>query len=71
MHWRARKRYEDNAKAKYADSHEIWFNPTLNRYITLPNHPGAMPEGTLRAILGLQAGTAEISALTNLPTYTN
>lgn len=32
-------------------SHEIWFNPALNRYTTIPNHPGDMPEGTLRAIL--------------------
>jgi predicted RNA binding protein YcfA (HicA-like mRNA interferase family) len=38
-----------------AGSHEIWFNPTLNRYTTIPNHPGDMPEGTLRAILK-QAG---------------
>lgn len=36
-------------------SHEIWFNSTTNRYTTIPNHPGAMPEGTLRAILK-QAG---------------
>ena len=36
-------------------SHEIWFNPALNRYTTIPNHPGDMPEGTLRAILK-QAG---------------
>ena len=36
-------------------SHEIWFNPATNRYTTIPNHPGAMPEGTLRAILK-QAG---------------
>ena len=36
-------------------SHEIWFNPTLSRYTTIPNHPGDMPEGTLRAILK-QAG---------------
>lgn len=34
-----------------AGSHEIWFNPTTQRYTTLPNHPGDMPEGTLRAIL--------------------
>ena len=34
-----------------AGSHEIWFNPETNRYTTLPNHPGDMPEGTLRAIL--------------------
>jgi predicted RNA binding protein YcfA (HicA-like mRNA interferase family) len=38
-----------------AGSHEIWFNPNLNRYTTIPNHPGDMPEGTLRAILK-QAG---------------
>jgi predicted RNA binding protein YcfA (HicA-like mRNA interferase family) len=35
-----------------AGSHEIWFNPALNR---IPNHPGDMPEATLRAILK-QAG---------------
>src|SRR3954447_2646750 len=34
-----------------AGSHEIWFNPNTNRYTTVPNHPGDMPEGTLRAIL--------------------
>ena len=38
-----------------AGSHEIWFNPAVNRYTTIPNHPGDMPEGTLRAILK-QAG---------------
>ena len=38
-----------------AGSHEIWYNPTTNRYTTIPNHPGDMPEGTLRAILK-QAG---------------
>lgn len=38
-----------------AGSHEIWYNPTSDRYTTLPNHPGDMPEGTLRAILK-QAG---------------
>lgn len=38
-----------------AGSHEIWFNPASNRYTTVPNHPGDMPEGTLRAILR-QAG---------------
>ena len=36
-------------------SHEIWFNPATRRYTTIPNHPGDMPEGTLRAILK-QAG---------------
>ncbi|WP_404789024.1 type II toxin-antitoxin system HicA family toxin [Altericista sp. CCNU0014] len=34
-----------------AGSHEIWFNADTNRYTTIPNHPGDMPEGTLRAIL--------------------
>ena len=32
-----------------------WFNPETHRYTTIPNHPGDMPEGTLRAILR-QAG---------------
>lgn len=32
-------------------SHEIWFNPVSNKYTTIPNHPGEMPEGTLRAII--------------------
>jgi predicted RNA binding protein YcfA (HicA-like mRNA interferase family) len=34
-----------------AGSHEIWFNPKTNLYVTIANHPGDMPEGTLRAIL--------------------
>ncbi len=34
-----------------AGSHEIWFNSKTGRYTTIPNHPGDMPEGTLRAIL--------------------
>jgi predicted RNA binding protein YcfA (HicA-like mRNA interferase family) len=34
-----------------AGSHEIWYNPHTNRYTTIPNHTGDMPEGTLRAIL--------------------
>ena len=38
-----------------AGSHEIWRNESTNKYTTLPNHPGDMPEGTLRAILR-QAG---------------
>lgn len=36
-------------------SHELWYNPATDRYTTIPNHPGDMPEGTLRAILK-QAG---------------
>jgi predicted RNA binding protein YcfA (HicA-like mRNA interferase family) len=38
-----------------AGSHEIWYNEQKDRYTTIPNHPGDMPEGTLRAILK-QAG---------------
>jgi predicted RNA binding protein YcfA (HicA-like mRNA interferase family) len=38
-----------------AGSHEIWRNPTSGLFTTIPNHPGNMPEGTLRAILK-QAG---------------
>lgn len=34
-----------------AGSHEIWYSPATNRYTTIPNHTGDMPEGTLRAIL--------------------
>ena len=41
-----------------AGSHEIWLDPTRRRYVTIPNHPGDMPEGTLRAILR-QGGVAE------------
>jgi predicted RNA binding protein YcfA (HicA-like mRNA interferase family) len=38
-----------------AGSHEIWYSEKTDRYTTIPNHPGNMPEGTLRAILK-QAG---------------
>ncbi len=34
-----------------AGSYEIWYNPSTNRYTTVPNHSGDMPEGTLRAII--------------------
>ncbi|MEA3323349.1 MAG: type II toxin-antitoxin system HicA family toxin [Patescibacteria group bacterium] len=34
-----------------AGSHEIWYNAQSGKYTTIPNHPGDMPEGTLRAIL--------------------
>jgi predicted RNA binding protein YcfA (HicA-like mRNA interferase family) len=37
-----------------AGSHEIWHNPKTGRFTTVPNHPGDMPEGTLRAILNRQ-----------------
>lgn len=38
-----------------AGSHEIWVNPATHHYTTIPNHPGDVPEGTLRTILR-QAG---------------
>ena len=34
-----------------AGSHEIWHNASTGKFTTIPNHPGDMPEGTLRAIL--------------------
>ena len=34
-----------------AGSHEIWKNQHSNKFTTIPNHSGDMPEGTLRAIL--------------------
>lgn len=30
---------------------ELWYNETTDRYTTIPNHTGDMPEGTLRAII--------------------
>lgn len=47
-----------------AGSHEIWFNPETNRYTTIPNHGGDMPEGTLRAILR-QTGVTPTEFLEN------
>ena len=32
-------------------SHEIWWNPKTRARITVPHHPGDLPEGTLHAIL--------------------
>ncbi|MBU4446407.1 type II toxin-antitoxin system HicA family toxin [bacterium] len=29
----------------------MWYNPKRNLYTTIPNHPGDIPEGTIRAIL--------------------
>ena len=43
--------FDRNAKG----SHEIWWNPVTRARTTIPNHPGDMPEGTLRVILK-QAG---------------
>ncbi len=45
--------FEFDRQAK--GSHEIWWNPTTRVRTTLVNHPGDIPEGTLRAILK-QAG---------------
>ena len=39
--------FDRNAKG----SHEIWWNPITRKRTTIPNHPGDIPEGTLRAIL--------------------
>jgi predicted RNA binding protein YcfA (HicA-like mRNA interferase family) len=39
--------FDRNAKG----SHEIWWNPDTRKRTTIPNHPGDIPEGTLRAIL--------------------
>jgi predicted RNA binding protein YcfA (HicA-like mRNA interferase family) len=47
-----------------AGSHEIWVRRPANRYTTIPNHPGDMPEGTLRAILR-QAGVSPEEFLAN------
>ena len=34
-----------------AGSHEIWWHPLTGRRTTIPNHPGDIPLGTLKAIL--------------------
>ena len=47
-----------------AGSHEIWRNPVTCRYTTIPNHPGDIPEGALRAILK-QAGIEADNFLQN------
>ncbi len=41
-----------------AGSHEIWYCEKTDRYTTVPNHRGDMPEGTLRSILK-QAGVSQ------------
>ncbi len=53
------KRFGFEFDRQAAGSHEIWYNPNTNRYTTIPNHPGDMPEGTLRAILKLAGITPE------------
>jgi predicted RNA binding protein YcfA (HicA-like mRNA interferase family) len=32
-------------------SHEIWLHPNSRRRVTVPRHAGALPEGTVRAIV--------------------
>jgi len=49
------KRFGFTFDRQAAGSHEIWYNPSSGRYTTVLNHPGDMPERTLRAILK-QAG---------------
>jgi predicted RNA binding protein YcfA (HicA-like mRNA interferase family) len=56
------KKFGFEFRRQAAGSHEIWYNPKTNRYTTIPNHPGDMPEGTLRAILK-QAGIDIIAFL--------
>lgn len=41
--------FEFDRQAK--GSHEIWRNPDTKARTTVPNHSGALPEGTVRAIL--------------------
>ena len=47
-----------------AGSHEIWYNPETGSFTTIPNHPGDMPEGTLRATL--KAGGVEANNFLNI-----
>ena len=49
------KRFGFSFDRQATGSHEIWYNPGIDKYATIPNHSGDMPEGTLRAILK-QAG---------------
>ena len=44
-----RLKFEFDRQAK--GSHEIWWNPATRARTTIPNHPGDIPEGTLKAIL--------------------
>jgi len=45
------KKFGFEFQRQAAGSHEIWWNAKTDRYTTIPNHAGDMPEGTLRAIL--------------------
>ena len=33
-------------------SHEIWYHAQTHRRVVIPNHPGDVPKGTLRKIIG-------------------
>ena len=48
---RRSKRFGFSFDRKAAGSHEVRYNAETGRYTTIPNHPGDMPEGTLRAVL--------------------
>ena len=54
--------FEFDRRAK--GSYEIWWNPMTRKRTTIPNHPGDVPEGTLRAIL-VQAGVSVEEFLTS------
>lgn len=45
------KKFDFSFYRQAAGSHEIWYNERTKKFTTIPNHPGDMPEGTLRAIL--------------------
>jgi len=40
-------------------SHEIWRNEKTGKRVTIPNHPGDIPEGTVRAIIKAAGLTIE------------
>ena len=44
---RARFVFDRQAKG----SHEVWYDPQTHRRVVVPNHPGLVPKGTLRAII--------------------
>ena len=45
------KRFNFKFDRQAKGSHEIWWNPLTRARTTIPNHPGDIPEGTLKAIL--------------------
>ena len=52
--------YDRQAKG----SHEIWWNPATKARTTVPNYPGDLPEGTVRAIIRhAQLSVEEFQAL--------